>query len=311
MESLINKCVNPKNGYIDLSKLGKKAVQEYKPGNTVFKVGDKKYFFKLSSMSGGVNFRNKEIYESLISKILKKYTQTIEYYPAVFNGKKGVVSEHWDNINTGYLPFHKALKIKGYEHAPRIDSVEDFEAEYKMDWDSKGLSNICTADCLDGIRKAPIQLMAGNYDFKLSNMAVRCLPKRKLRNFMSFDYGFNLFNLVDTHLKTFNMPLTKENVAFSINRIVEEWFYINLTLGASKNCCNYDDISDLTYDFYCYAQRNPIFKKNLAISLDMMDDLSDIFKQMKDCNIKLSNYKQDLIKRVMDFWQNKYESIIN
>ena len=312
MENLITNLIDTKNGYINLSRLKDSAIVEQKRnGNISFEYDGKMYFFKLSSISGGVNFRSKEIYESLISKILKKYTPTVEYHPATYKGKKGVVCEHWQNFGTSYMPFHKALKLKGYEHASRIGSVADFEDEYEDGLGYDGIKRICAKDCLDGIRKAPVDLMAGNCDFKLSNTAVRCMSKIKLRDFMSFDYGFNLYNLVDAHLKMLNLPITKDNVAFSINRVIEEWFYINLTFGATKNCCNYDDIHDLSYDFYCYAQRNKAFKNNLEIALSMQDDLSDVFAEMKDKKIILSTYKKELIKRVMEYMQKRYDNILN
>ncbi len=311
MEKLITRCIDAKSGYIFLSKLDKDTLMQTTPtGNATFCYNGKKYFFKMSATSGGVHFRSKEIFESLISKMLKRYTPTVEYYPAVFRGKKGVVCEHWSNLGDCYLPFHKALKLRKYEHAPRIGSVADFEEEYEDGLGTDGLKHICAKDCLEGVRKAPIQLMAGNYDFKLSNMAVQYSPYKKLQGFLSFDYGFNLFNLVDTHLKTLNMPLTKSNVEFSIKRIVEEWFYINLTMGATKNCCNYDDIDDLIYDFYCYAQTNKAFRENMKTALTLPNNLPEVFKEMEDNHILLPKYKKDLVMRVMDYFQTQYGKIL-
>lgn len=314
MERLIESCLN-KNGYVGLSRLGKKAVikNDYK-GRAVLTFDGKKYFFKPSSTSGGANFRNKELFESFISKLIKRHMPTVEYHPAIFRGQMGVVSEHWDEIGKGYMPMSKALMKKDRRDCLDIDSVEDFEGEYYGYWsdesEHKDLKRICSADCLRTLRKAPIQLMAGNYDFKLSNVAVQYCKGQKLKNLLPFDYGFNFYNLVHTYLTELKLPLTKENVAYAINCLIEEYFDIPLAFGATKNCSNYDNLDDFLYDFYVYACSNIPFRKNLKEALTLADEVGDVTKEMEFYGLKFSNYRKELIKRVMEFWQDQYKNIL-
>lgn len=315
MEKLITACLN-KNGYLELSKLKGRAViskKNYK-GNVSIETEGDKYYFKPSATSGGVRFADKEIYESFISKLIRGIVPSVEYFPATLDGAKGVVSKHWDTMGDGYLPLNKALPLKKRKDCLYVDSVEEFETIYTGDFcggEDQALKKQCSKDCLETILKAPILLAGGDYDFKLSNVAVQCLPRQKLKNMLSFDYGFNLYNLVDNYLKWTGLIISKENIEIAINSVIENWYDIPLAFGATKNCTNYDDLNSLLYDFYCYSHRNSKFKKNIEIATTLSNFVDETLKEMRYYNIPVGKYKECLIKNIINYWQKEYTNILN
>lgn len=308
MENLIKCFADRKTGYVQLDKM--KNVDIEQPSmfrqRKIFEFDGKKYFFKGSGDSGGV-FEDKEIYESFISRLIRKYTPSVVYAPAICAGEPGVVCEHWGK---NYAPFKEALaKKKGTGDKLYIGSVEEFEAEYFDGMGGKPLKDICTEDCLTAIQKTPIQLMAGNYDFKLSNMAVNTRGP-KLSRLTSFDYGFNIFNTVEKTLKEGHLELNGENITLAINNILRCWFGFLISFGGTKNCSEYEDWGDLTYDFYNYAYQNPEFKKYIEQSLDMVDNVDEVSRELKFYHMVLPKYRKDLIKRVMHYVANEYEALL-
>lgn len=296
-----------KSGYINLDGLDAGHVLSRRNGSAEFMHGDKKYYFKSSKGSGGISMQDKEIFETFISKLLKNYTNALQYFPAIFENEAGVVSVHWDSMSDGYKIFDSAIN----EKAPKImtsgiDSVEGFEYEYNL-----GLKDICNKTCLEGIQKAPIQLMCGNYDFKLSNTAVQCKPNKTLSRFLSFDFGFNLYSLVDMYLKSYDLPLTEANCAFILNKLINTYFNVTLSFGATKNFNNYEDFNAFKTDFEKYARRNNTFKKNIQDAIGVRAKLNDTINEMKYYHIIMSEHKKELIKCVVNYLSKQYAEIIH
>ena len=308
MKRLISDFIDKNTGYIDLSKLNEKDILKTTTfnNNIAFKHGRKKFYFKSANTSGGVNFKNKALYESFISKLLKNYTNTVDYHPAIYKNEKGVVSEHWDNLGKGYMTLKNALDKKKDEYLWIIDSVADFDFSYYND----DLNTFADKECLDEIRKAPIQLMAGNYDFKLSNMAVEYSENKLLNKFLSFDYGFNLFSLVEKYLKSYKLTLTNKNVKYIIDKILNTYFSITLGFGATKNIINYENFDALLEDFSDYAHRDRFFKDNIKQSLTVLDKTNEAFREMEYYNIAFSKHQKDLVKRVINCLSKEYSNIL-
>lgn len=306
MKRLISEFLE-KSGYINLNGLDNVNILSRRNGSAEFMHGDKKYYFKSSKGSGGISMQDKEIFETFISKLLKNYTNALQYFPAIFENDVGVVSVHWDNLADDYKVFDSAIN----EKAPQImtsyiDSVDEFEYEYKL-----GLKDFCNKTCLEGIQKAPIQLMCGNYDFKLSNTAVQCKPNKKLSRFLSFDFGFNLYSLVDMYLKSYNLPLTESNCAFILNKLLTKYFNVTLSFGATKNFNNYEDLNDFKVDFEKFSRKNNTFKKNMQEAIGVKAKLDETINEMKYYHIVMSEHKKELIKCVVNYLTQQYAEIIH
>ena len=73
-------------------------------------INDKNFCFKYAERSGGYHgLENKVIYESLISKMVKKFMPAVQYYPAQLGDSLGVICDDWNTENTTYIPLYQSI----------------------------------------------------------------------------------------------------------------------------------------------------------------------------------------------------------
>ena len=194
------------------------------------------YRFKYNNNSGGMLEGRKELYESLISRMVKKFAKSVQYYPAEIDGKRGVLSLDWSNGGESLFCLDKKYSV---------ESLAEINYYKNIAWDF-------TSKAFKDIKKIPQQFMAGNCDFVPRNV---CYKKRndKATDLLFFDYGYSTFARVESFLEKMSLAPNRHNIDYAYRDGI--WGTINCTvgMGATKNLMQYTDLQDLKEDFIVYA----------------------------------------------------------
>lgn len=252
------------------------------------------YRFKYNDNSGGILLGRKELYETLISRMVKKFADSVIYYPAEIDGERGVLSLDWNN---GF----QARKILGKE----IDAESLAEINYYLD-----SCRSFSAKALKDFKKIPQHFMAGNCDFASRN--VNYAPNgEKIGSLMFFDYGYSTFARVESYLTKMSLAANKQNIKMAYEDGI--WGAINCTvgMGATKNLMQYDGLYDLMEDFVGYSARNEEFKANVKKSLQLNDtQFVEEITRLREEGFKFYKDNEKIVRQITEANSKIYEKCL-
>lgn len=275
-------------------------------------IQEKNFCFKYAERSGGYHYiENKVVYESLISKMVKKYMPAVQYYPARLNEELGVICDDWDTELETYTPLYSAILNKpksalyeeifadGKTYSDRIirklSKVEDI-LDYKPE-----LSEFITDNVFDNLLKVPEHFMLGNLDFNVKNFAVNN-KLGKSDKFLSFDFGFNSFCMLEQYLRR-DITFMNKDVSDAYDSFFRCFYPVAFGTGIRLNIADYDTFENFLKDLK-YAVRNyPNMKQNLEEAINFSEkDLKYTLEELteKD-NVKIGFNAKEIVKRVIEF----------
>ena len=279
-------------GLIDITK-------EISSGNITF-VGDNIfldsktkmiYRFKSNITSGGSYLGRKEIYESLISRMVAKFGKTIEYFPAEFNGERGVLCLDWSNLSNDYQVLSRQFNFY---------SLKDFE-------DVENRKSKFSPQAIKDIQKAPQHFMVGNCDFLPRNIAFRYL-KNKISDILYFDFGYSAFLKLESNLVKANLDINTNNIKRHYDYNIWAKRYNTLIgMGANKNLAEHYSFDSIEEDFKAYAQTNKEFRDNIKKSLLLTKSFPEEIKKMRAEGFKIYTDHENIIKQVTEMNAEMYE----
>lgn len=275
-------------------------------------IQEKNFCFKHAERSGGYHYiANKVVYESLISKMVKKYMPAVQYYPARLNEELGVICDDWDTELETYTPLYTAIlnkpKSAMYEEIfadGKIDSGRIIRKLSKMEdiLDYKPeLSEFITDNVFNNLLKVPQQFMLGNLDFNVKNFAVNN-KLSKSDKFLSFDFGFNSFCMLEQYLHR-DITYMNRDVLDAYNSFFRCFYHVAFGTGIRLNIADYDTFENFLKDFIHAVRHYPNMRQNLEEAINFSENnLNDALEELteKD-NVKIGFTAKEIIKRVIDF----------
>lgn len=251
------------NGYINLDSASQsKRVIVLGENSYAAKFIDTKtgemYYFKYNATSGGWYHANKEIYESIISRLISHLMPAQIYSPAIFNKKEGVITRCFKYRHITFDEYLSLFKGKFDNVRNNVLSIYDNENLLKQ--------NI-SQECFDMLTMVPQNYMVGNLDFKFSNMVVEGTEFAK--NPKAFDFGFNMFLFAQ---KGESLGIK------SIDECTDHFFRQKIGgvgMGVGKSIGSYASKSEFLQDIKELASTNPRFKEQINNALTITDDIID------------------------------------
>lgn len=240
-------------------------------------INEKNFCFKYAERSGGYhNIANKVVYESLISRMVKRFMPAVQYYPARINNELGVICDDWDNELETYSPLYTSIlnkpksalyeefftdgKIYSDRIIRKLSKTEDI-IDYKPE-----LLEFVTEDVYNNLLKIPEHFMVGNFDFNVKNFAVNN-NVNKSNKFLSFDFGFNAFCMLEQYLcgdSNFN----KNDIYGAYEYFFNCFHHVPFGIGFRLNIADYDTFENFIKDFKHGVRNYPNMKHNLEESIN-------------------------------------------
>lgn len=253
-----------------------------------------KYRFKSNNKSGGPKEGRKELYESLISRMVAKFGKTIEYFPAELDGERGVLCLDWSNNRKIYST---------------LDIVTKAISLHELENDSQ-LINRCTKDSIKALKKLPQHFIVGNCDYVPRNVACTGNSFGRISEILYYDYGYSSFSRVESSLIRRNLDINTNNIKKSYLDYI--WGYTNsiVGMGPNYNLFDYCYLETVMSDFKDYAEKSQEFKKNIKLSIPIAQDFDEEIRKMRDEGFKIYPDHENIIKQVTDININNYEKIL-
>lgn len=286
-------------GLIDLTEALSKNVFIpiiYKQKNILLALVDREtglvYRFKYNKNSDIVKFCRKELYATLIGRMIAKIGNTVDYFPACFNGERGVISLDWGNLGKCYEPLSRA---KVFESLSDFDSYEYLEDDF-------------TEDAIEKIRKVPQHFLAGNADFLDRNIGVKRNKINQVDDVLYYDYGFSNYSVIEGKLYDKSLAINEKNIL----DVYRSEFLLgggSIGMGATYNLGYFLDTKEFVEDFAYYAYYNDQFKQNIKDSLLIYTDkaVKEEIKKMRSEGFKFYDENETLVRTILDENTRLYE----
>lgn len=254
------------------------------------------YRFKSNKKSGGPSEGRKELYESLISRMVAKFGKTVEYFPAEFNKERGVFCLDWSNE----CPHNKYFTLS---------YITDSQTLHELESDSS-LIRKCSKTSLKSLKKLPQHFIVGNCDYTPRNIAYKNGKDGKIDEILFFDYGFSSFSRIESSLIRRNLQLNTSNIRTSY--IDNIWGYTNslIGMGPRYNLCSYCYLESIMADFKSYSKTSKEFKKNIKESIPIAECFDEEIKRMRDDGFKVYPDHENIIQQVNDINLENYEKLL-
>ena len=284
-------------------------------------IQEKNFCFKYAERSGGYHYiANKVVYESLISRMVKKYMPAVQYYPARIGNKLGVICDDWDTELETYTPLYTAILNKpkstiygeiftdGKIHSHRIMQKLS-NAENIIDYKPEMLE-VITEDVHKNLLRIPEHFMVGNLDFNIKNFAVNDKAD-KSDKFLSFDFGFNTFCLVEQYLcgdSNFN----KNDIHDAYQYFFSNYHPGLFGTGFKLNIAHYDTFEHFIKDFKFAVKNYPNIKQNLEQALNTTDKnfQNAIIELVEKNNIKMTIPSKIIAREVITYNLDEFSKCI-
>lgn len=242
------------------------------------------YRIKYNNFSGGNHNSRKELYESLISRMVAKFGNCVEYFPCEFNGSRGVLSLDWCNTGYNYSLLSSkccALNLK------ELEMNENF-------------INGCTKPVLKTIKKVPQHFMVGNCDYIPRNVAYR-LVKGNIADILLFDFGYSTFSKVENSLNKDSLSINVPNIRQTyLHKTFEKFYNSTIGMGANYNIVQYSSFDALYGDFRDYARQSKEFRDNINDAIIITGDFDEEIRKMKDEGFKIYPDHEKIIRQVTE-----------
>lgn len=252
------------------------------------------YRFKYNDNSGGIFLGRKELYESLISRMVQRFANSVIYYPAEIDGKRGVLSLDWSN---------------GGVNLNCLDGLYDVESLAEINY-YQGISQNFTKKAFSDLKTIPQHFMAGNCDFVPRNIVYK-KSGAKASDLLFYDYGYSTFARVESFLEKMSLEPNKSNILFAYREGV--WGAINCTvgMGATKNLMQYSDLEDLQEDFIVYASKNTEFRNNIKKALQLSEqEFMEAIRQLRHEGFKVYPDNEKIVRQVTQTNAKIYEKCL-
>lgn len=253
-----------------------------------------KYRFKSNNKSGGPHEGRKELYESLISRMVSRFGKTIEYFPAEKDGERGVLCLDWSNYGKVYSP---------------IDFVTNALCLRELEND-KRLIKKCTKQSLKELKKLPQHFIVGNCDYAPRNIACSGNASGQISEILYFDYGYSSFSRIESSLIRRSLNINTSNIIKSY--LDNIWGYTNsyVGMGPNYNLFDYCYLETIMSDFKDYAKNSKEFKKNIKLSIPIALNFDEEIRKMRYEGFKIYSDQENIIKQVADINIQNYEKLL-
>jgi len=250
------------------------------------------YRFKANRKSGGPTEGRKELYESLISRLVAQFGKTVEYFPAEFDGDRGVFFLDWANEGHDFLT---------------LNTITEAQTLKKLESDEKLLKK-CSTPSLKAIKKLPQHFMVGNCDFLPRNIAFR-YKGNKIIDILYFDYGYSSFSRVESSLIRRSLDINTKNIIQSYKDNI--WGYTNSIVGMGPNYNLYDYcyLETIMKDFEDYSKYSKEFKKNVRQSISIGENFDEEIRKMQDEGFTIYPDNKNLILQINDINLENFSKI--
>lgn len=252
------------------------------------------YRFKYNATSGGRLMGRKELYETLISRMVNKFGKAVQYYPAEIDGERGVLSLDWRNGNNFYGVLNAEYE---FESLAEIDYRKDLEEDF-------------TKKALTMLKKVPQQFKVGNSDYVTRNIAYKRRGE-KISELMFYDFGYSAFSRVESYLEKMNLEPNSKNIKEAY--LINIWGFINSSvgMGATKNLMKYEEFKDIIKDFCFYSRYNSEFFKNVKESMKIDDKafLEEI-RKLKYDGFKFFDDNERIVRKINEINTKNFQNCL-